>query len=192
MGSDESRPNAVPPGQVIAGDDGLWTRVSKPPYHLSEQPLSRRVVEFEPDAAGDITLVAGLRWRERASGAVSPQLRVGLVSAAGEATLLQVFEAGGGLRARADLEMTDALQVGAWYRLMVTIADAPGRPMQVRIADERGVEVWRSCAGASGSCPSVEIDPDLLDTLRVSVTVDDVQGGAGYVELQDISLKRRP
>ncbi|HKE14071.1 MAG TPA: hypothetical protein VKB80_04390 [Kofleriaceae bacterium] len=192
MGSDEAEHDAVPPGQVIAGDDGLWTRVSKPPYHASEEPLSRRVVEFEPDSVGDITLVAGLRWRERSAGAVNPQLRVGLISAAGESTLLQVFEAGGGLRARADLEMTDALQVGAWYRLMVTISDSPGRPMQVRIADQRGVEVWRSCAGASGSCPSMAIDPDLLDTLRVSVTVDDVQGGAGYVELRDISLVRHP
>jgi hypothetical protein len=192
VGTDDMDSDPVPPGQVIAGDDGLWTRIETPPYAAAAGALSRRVVEFEPEASGDITLVGALRWRERAAGAVSPQVRIGLVSDAGETTLLQIFEAASGLRTRADLEMTDALKVGVWYRLVLTIADAPGRPMQVRIVDDRGAEVWRSCGDGPGRCPSVQIDPDALETLRVSVTVDDVRDGDGYVELRDVSLKQNP
>ena len=150
------------------------------------------MLELEPDASGDITLVTALRWRDLASHAVSPQVSVGLVSAAGELTLLQIFESGGALRTRVDLEMTDALEVGAWYRVVLTIGAAPGRPLQVRIIDQGDVEVWRSCGGGSTSCPSVRIDPKDLDTLRLNVVVDDVRDGEGHIELKNTSLLRNP
>lgn len=177
-----------------ADGDGLdlWTRVKTPPYDAAARSRSRRVLELEPDASGDITLVTSLRWRDHSSGAVNPQVRVGLVSAAGESTLLQIFESGGALRTRVDLAMTDALEVGAWYRVVLTIADAPGRPLQVRILDEDDVEVWRSCDGASARCPSVQIDPADLDTLRLHVIVDDARDGEGHVELANTSLLRNP
>ncbi len=163
-----------------------------PPYDAAARARARRVLELEPDSSGDITLVTGLRWRDHSSGAVNPQVRVGLVSASGESTLLQIFESGGALRTRVDLAMTDALEVGVWYRVVLTIADAPGRPLQVRVFDEDDVEVWRSCDGAAARCPSVQIDADDLDTLRVNVVVDDARDGQGHVELSNTSLLRNP
>ncbi len=164
--------------------------MKNPPYGAAAGTRARRVLELEPDTSGDITLVTGLRWRDGSSGAISPQVRVGLVSAAGESTLLQIFESGGAVRTRVDLAMTDALEVGVWYRVVLTIADAPGRPLQVRIFDEDEVEVWRSCDGSGARCPSVQIDDEDLDTLRLNVIVDDVRDGEGHVELKDTSLLR--
>jgi hypothetical protein len=180
------------PSAESTGDDGLWTRVKTPPYDVAARSRARRVLDLEPDATGDITLVTELRWRDHSSGAVNPQVRVALMSGAGESTLLQIFESGGALRTRVDLAMTDALEVGAWYRVMLTIADAPGRPLQVRIFDEDEVEVWRSCDGAAARCPSVQIAAEDLDTLRLNVIVDDARDGEGHVELSNTSLLRNP
>jgi hypothetical protein len=178
------------PSSEATDDDGLWTRVKNPPYAVGAGVRARRVLELEPDTSADITFVTDLRWRGRSSGAVNPQVGVALVSEAGESTLLQIFESGGALRARVDLAMTDALEVGVWYRVVLTIADAPGNPVQVRIFEEGGVEVWRSCDGSGARCPSVQIDDEDLDTLRLNVIVDDVRDGEGHVELKDTSLLR--
>ena len=165
--------------------------MKNPPYGAAAGTRARRVLELEPDTSGDITLVTGLRWRDGSSGAISPQVRVGLVSAAGELTLLQIFESGGAVRTRVDLAMTDALEIGVWYRVVLTIADAPGRQLHVRIFDEDEVEVWRSCDGGA-RCPSVQIDDVDLETLRLNVIVDDARDGEGHVELKDTSLLRNP
>jgi len=177
----------------IAGDGlDLWTPIAAPPYDAAERSRARRVLELEPDGPGDITLVTALRWRDSAAGAVSPLVSVALAGAGSESTLLQIFESDGGLRARADLEMTDALEVGVWYRVTLTIADAPGRPVQVRIADADGVEVWRSCGGEAARCPSAPIDAGDLDALRLNVTVDDLRGGEGIVQLRDTWILQNP
>ena len=197
LDSDEIGPDADTAGENDSTNDdglGLWTDIKKPPYHAAAISLSRSVVELKPEvSAGDITLTAALRWRDHAAGAVNPQVSFGLLSSAGEQTLLQVFENDGLLRTRVDLEMTDALEVGVWYRVAVTIADAPGRPVQARIFDQEGEEVWRSCGGAaSARCPSTQLDADDMENVRLSVIVDDLRAGEGQVEVKDISLKRNP
>jgi len=180
-------------GDIDTEDDrlGLWTGVQAPPYAAAAWGLSRRDFELKPDASGDITLVAELRWRGYAAGAVSPQLTFGLVTDEGESTLLQIFESRGALHTRFDLEMSNALVAGAWYRVVLTIADAPGRPVQARIFGEDGAEVWRSCAGGA-SCPSAPIDAESLETLRLSVSIYDARNGKGHIELKDLSLVPNP
>lgn len=174
-----------------SGDDqGLWTEVEAPPYAAAEVGLSHNVVELKPQAAGDITLTAMLRWHDHVEGALKPQVRFGLVTPDGESTLMQIFESGGVLRTRVDLAMTDALQVGSWYQVVMTIASAPGRPVQVSIFGQDGAEVWRSCSAAA--CPATLLDAEDLEGVRLSVTVDDVRGGEAQVEVKDISLQRNP
>lgn len=170
----------------------LWTGVKKPkpPYRAAALSLSHRVLEMVPDSTGDILLEASLRWRDHAAGAIEPQVSFGLATDSSESILAQVFESGGQLRTRADLSMSDVLEVGAWYRVVVTIGDAPSRPVQVRILDSDDVEVWRSCD--AGRCPSVQVAEAELDSLRLSITVDDLREGLGQIELKNISLKRHP
>jgi hypothetical protein len=180
------------PGEVGAGDEGLWTQVEAPPYDAAGVAMTRRVLELKPDAAGDITLVAALRWNDSAAGAIDPQVTFSLASDQGESTLLQIFESGGVLRTRFDLEMTDVLQVGGWYRVVLTIADAPGRPMQVRLFGADGAEVWRSCGDGAARCPSAPIDASAPGNLRLVVSVDDARFGQAHVELKDVSLVRQP
>jgi hypothetical protein len=179
-------------GDLTPADDdlGLWTGVPAPPYDAAGLALSHEVFELKPAARGDITLTASLRWRHRSAGAIDPQLSFGLVTSEGESTLLQIFENGGALQTRFDLEMTDALQIGAWYRVALTIADAPGRPVQVRIFDDAGAEVWRSCR--EGGCPSTSIDPGALEDVRLNVTVVDARNGNGHIEIRDLSLDPNP
>ena len=168
----------------------LWTGVKKPPYRAAALSLSHRVLELSPDSTGDILLEASLRWRDYTGGAIEPQVTFGLATDSSEALLAQVFESRGQLRTRADLAMSDVLEVGAWYRVSVTIGEAPGRPVQVRILDSEDVEVWRSCD--AGRCPSVQVDPTALDSLRLTVSVDDLREGLGQIELKNISLQRNP
>ena len=192
MDVDEIGPDADPAGDVQSADSfGLWTGVNRPPYYIGAPALARRVVELTPESPGDINLVAELRWRDHAAGAVNPQVSIGLASARGESTLMNFFESDGIVRARLDLAMTDVLEVGVWYRVAMTISGAPDHLVQVRIHDEDGVEVWRSCGDGSARCPSAPITAGDLDTLRLTVTVDDVRQGAGQIELRDISLKHR-
>lgn len=168
----------------------LWTGVKKPPYRAAALTLSHRVLELSPEATGDIRLEASLRWRDNTAGAIEPQVSFGLATDSGDALLAQVFESRGQLRTRADLAMSDVLEVGAWYRVSVSIGAAPGRPVQVRILDSEDVEVWRSCD--AGRCPSIRLDPTELDSLRLTVTVDDLREGLGQIELKNISLQRQP
>jgi hypothetical protein len=188
--SDEVGPDAQPVGEIVSSESdlGLWTGVKRPPYAASTMAPSRRVLELKPQSSGEITLSASLRWSDLTSSAISPQVSVALVSDVSESTLLQVFESGGLLRARADLAMTDVLEPNVWYRVVLTIADAPNRLMQVRVFDAAG-EVWRSCGDGSTRCPSVQIDADELASLRLSVVVDDAREG-GQVELQNVSLDK--
>lgn len=181
----------------VAGDPnpgvdelGLWTGVAAPPYDAAGLALSHEVVELKPHARGDITLSASMRWRHHSAGAIDPQLSFGLVTAEGESTLLQIFENGGALQTRFDLEMTDALQIGQWYRVRLTIADAPGRPVQVRIYDQAGAEVWRSCR--DGGCPATSIGAGALEDVRLNVTRVDARNGNGHIELRDLSLAPNP
>lgn len=185
LDSDAYGPDAQPNGEIVSDDDGLWTGISRPPYAASVQSSTRKVYELQPESPGGFQLAAALRWPELRAGEVSPQVSVGLTSARSESTLLQIFASGGLVRARADLAMTDALVPGVWYRLVVTVGDAPARQLQVSIFDDRG-EVWRSCGGAT-ACPSVQIDQADLASLRLSVIVDDAREG-GQIELKNLSL----
>lgn len=168
----------------------LWTGVKKPPYRAAGLALTHRVLEMSPDSSGDIVLEAQLRWRDYTAGAIEPQVSFGLATDSSESMLAQVFESRGQLRTRADLAMSDVLEVGAWYRVAVTIGDAPSRPVQVRILDTEDVEVWRSCD--AGRCPSVQVEQTELDSLRLTITVDDLREGLGQIELKNISLKQQP
>ena len=168
----------------------LWTGVKKPPYRAAALSLTHRVLELSPGAHGDIVLEAQLRWRDNTAGAIEPQVSFGLATDSSESQLAQVFESRGQLRTRADLAMSDVLEVGSWYRVAVTIGAAPSRPVQVRILDSEDVEVWRSCD--AGRCPSVQVDPAELDSLRLTITVDDLREGLGQIELKNISLQRNP
>jgi len=192
--SDDSGPDAASDGELSPAGDSLdlWTGVKKPPYHAAALSLSHRVLELDPQSTGEISLAASLRWRDHTGGAVDPRVSFGMITSRGESTLAQVFESNGQLRSLADLAMSDVLEVGAWYRVVLTIADAPGRAVQVRLFDQGGAEVWRSCGGSAGSCPSARIDADDVQNLRLSVTVDDVREGRGQIELKDISLKQLP
>lgn len=171
---------------------GLWTQVRRPPYHIGVPALSRRLLELAPETAagGDITLAASLRWRDQGVGAVDPQVSFGLVGTRGESTLLQVFENDGMVRGRFDLEMTDLLEVGVWYRVVLTITEAPGRPVQARIYDDRGSLIWRSCSDAA--CPATQLDDADLAAVRLRITVDDMRQDNGQIEIKDISLQRNP
>jgi hypothetical protein len=189
IGSDDE--SDLVPAEDSGDDQGLWTEVAAPPYAAAELGLTHNVLELKPEVSGDITLSAMLRWHDHVAGALKPQVRFGVLTPDGESTLMQIFESGGVLRTRVDLEMTDALAVGVWYRVVMTIADAPGRPVQVRIFGQDGAELWHSCSSAA-ACPSTLIDAEDLDSVRISVTVDDVRGGEAQVEVKDISLQRNP
>jgi hypothetical protein len=180
------------PGDVGSGDEGLWTQVEAPPYDAAGVAMARRVLELKPDAAGEIKLAAALRWNDNAAGAIDPQVTFSLASSQGESTLLQIFESRGVLRTRFDLEMTDVLQVGAWYRVELTIGDAPGRLMQVRILDAEGIEVWRSCGDGAVRCPSAPVDASALGSLRLVVSVDDARYGQPHIELRDVAIVQKP
>ena len=186
LGSDADSVGDIGPE---AGLD-LWTGVKKPPYRAAALSLTHRVLEMSPDSTGDIRLEAQLRWRDNTAGAIEPQVSFGLATDSSELLLAQVFESRGQLRTRADLAMSDVLEVGAWYRVSVTIGDAPSRPVQVRILDSEDVEVWRSCD--AGRCPSVQVDPTELDSLRLTIAVDDLREGLGQIELKNVSLKQHP
>jgi hypothetical protein len=191
LDSDEYGPDAQPSGEIVSGDEdnfGLWTGIRRPPYAASVQSSSRQVFELQPESPGGFQLAAALRWPELTAGEISPQVSIGLTSARSESTLLQIFASGGLVRARADLAMTDALEPGVWYRVVVTVGDAPARQLQVSIFDDSG-EVWRSCGGAA-ACPSVQIDQADLASLRLSVIVDDAREG-GQIELKNVSLANK-
>jgi hypothetical protein len=190
MDVDDVGPDADEAADIQSSDAfGLWTGAKRLPYRVGGPAVSRRVVELAPGSSGPITMVAALRWRDHSAGAVNPQVNIGLASARGESTLLHVFESDGVLRAGVDLAMTDVLEVGVWYRVVLTISEAPGRLVQATIFDENAVEVWRSCGDGATRCPSAPIDAHDLQSLRVTITVDDVRQGQGQVELKDISLK---
>src|SRR5262245_25540320 len=78
VGLEEAESN----GELNNADDelGLWTGISAPPYAAGALAPTRQVFELDPQASGDITLVANLRWREHAAGAIDPQVSFGLVS----------------------------------------------------------------------------------------------------------------
>lgn len=190
MDVDEIGPDADPAGVQSADGIELWTGARRPPYRVGAPALVRRVVELRPESPGDIDLVADIRWRDHAAGAVNPQVSIGLASARGKSTLMNFFESDGIVRARLDLAMTDVLEVGVWYRVALTISGAPDHLVQVRIYDEDGAEVWRSC-GDGARCPSAPITAGDLESLRLTVTVDDVRQGEGQIELKDISLVQR-
>jgi hypothetical protein len=186
IGPDADSGDDIGPG---AGLD-LWTRVQRPPYQAAALSLTHRVLEVVPEATGDILLEAELRWRDHAAGAIEPQVSFSLATDASETVLAQVFAREGRLRTRADLAITDRLEIGAWYRVVVAIGEGPARPVQVRILDADNVELWRSCE--SGRCPSVRLDPAELDSLRLAIAVDDLREGLGQIELRNIALKPSP